>query len=255
MASQQRLEQNTHSAFQLARTDLAPAVAQSAAEALNETIDRHRAAWTATANDLDEEMQALAERIEARKAEGLKDAHRPRGRSAVGRLDDWQREEHEYTVFFAILRALLAFRADPVLPFKEKISDLVPELVLGDRNTAGQLQHYIAGPAEMVWWWMRRDIWWERSFRHVDYFSSLAAQRVHNNPQPAVSPRPIDFTAMALSNGDYWLYGDEDRQLIIHVGDDGHISVQPVRDLKDNERQSPYYEKQALVRWAALAHF
>ncbi|MGC2656398.1 MAG: alkaline phosphatase family protein [Bryobacteraceae bacterium] len=221
--------------LQLARTDLSPALRKAAAECVDQTIEQHRAAWTTTANELDEEMSALGERIAARKTEGLKRTRT--GHEAdrlLDQLDDWQREEREYTNFNRSLRNLLAFRADPQDPFKQKIADLVPELELGDRNTAGQLLHYIAGPAEnglVVDAAGHLDE--ERSFRHVDYFSLLAAQRVHNNPQAAVSPRPIDFSAVALSDKDYWLYGDEDKQLIIHMGNDGRISVQPVRDLKE----------------------
>lgn len=221
--------------LQLARPDLAPALREAAAECLDQTIDRHRAAWTTTANELDEELHALGQRIDARKALGLK---RKRGQPLTDRLlnelDDWQREEREYSNFTAHLRALLAFRADPQKPFQRKISDLVPELVLGDLNTIGQLQHYIAGPA--VNGLVLDDsghLDEERSFRYVDYFSLLAVQTVHNNPQPALSPHPIDFTAAALADGDYWLYGDEDHQLIIHAGADGRISVQPVRNLQD----------------------
>ncbi|HEX4230107.1 MAG TPA: alkaline phosphatase family protein [Bryobacteraceae bacterium] len=223
--------------LQLARTDLAPEIRRAAAECLDETIDRHRAAWTATANELDQEMRALAQRIDERKAEGLKRTRT--GHQAdrlLDELDDWQREEREYTSYLTHLRGLLAFRADPANPFKQKISDLVPELVLGDLNTVGQLQHYIAGPAENgLVLDTAGHLDEDRSFRHVDYFSMLAAQRVHNNPQPTVSPRPIDFMAMALANGDYWLYGDEDKQLIIHVGPDGRISVQPVQNLKEED--------------------
>jgi hypothetical protein len=228
--------------LQLARTDLAPALRRAAAECLDETIDRHRAAWTATANELDEEMRALAQRVEQRKAEGLR--RKGSGHQVdrlLDELDDWQREEREYTTYLTHLRALLAFRADPNSPFKQKIADLVPELVLGDRNTTGQLQHYIAGPAENgLVMDAAGHLDDEQSFRHVDYFSVLAAQRVHNNPQAAVSPRPIDFTAMTLANGDYWLYADDDKQLIIHVSQDGRISVQPVRNLKDEDGNLQY---------------
>jgi hypothetical protein len=224
---------------------LEPALRKGAAECVNETIDRHRAAWMTTANQLDEEMQALRTRIEQRKTEGLR---RTRADRRVARLldelDDWQREEREYTGYIRNLRARAAFRADPLQPFKGKIGDLVPELVLGDRNSVGELQHYIAGPAESgLVLDAAGHLDQGRSFRQVDYFSLLAAQRVHNNPQAAVSARPIDFTAMALSKSDYWLYGDQDRQLIIHVDEDGQVSTQPVRNLED-KGGNVQYEKQ-----------
>jgi hypothetical protein len=228
--------------LQLANKDLTPPIRKAAAAFLDATIDRHRALWTATANGLEEEMHALSHRIDERKAAGI---HRKTSDKQANRLleelDEWEREENEYSSYIAHLRALLAFRADPEHPLKEKISDLVPEFVLGDRNTAGQLQHYVSGPAEnglAVDDGGRLDE--ERSFRHVDYFSLLAAQRVRNNPQTAMSPRPIDFTAMALSNGDYWLYANEESQLLVHVSDDGQISVQPIRKLTDRDGDLRY---------------
>ncbi|MGH9583848.1 MAG: hypothetical protein ACRD4O_13005 [Bryobacteraceae bacterium] len=85
----------------------------------------------------------------------------------------------------------------------------------------------------------------ERSFRYVDYFPLLASQRARNNPQPGVSPRPIDFLAMRLPDGAYarahggreqayWLYGDENNQLVIFTGHAGRIAVRPVRELSQD---------------------
>ena len=89
-----------------------------------------------------------------------------------------------------------------------------------------------------------------RSFAHVDYFPLLASQRVRNNPQPAVSPKPIDFTATSLSTDSVvaktgepslkmaiWLYGDDRHQLIelVKPGTSGiEIRLMPVAELRDD---------------------
>jgi hypothetical protein len=79
----------------------------------------------------------------------------------------------------------------------------------------------------------------ERSFRHVNYFSLLAAQRVRNNPQPALSSKPIDFTALRLAQEDtadqsYWLYASDADQLLIRSDASGNISLQPVSHLVES---------------------
>jgi hypothetical protein len=70
----------------------------------------------------------------------------------------------------------------------------------------------------------------------VNYFSLFAAQRVRNNPQPALSSKPIDFTALRLPapNGGeqrYWLYATDDDQLLVRTDTSGAISLQPVSHL------------------------
>jgi hypothetical protein len=127
---------------------------------------------------------------------------------------------------------------DPKRPFQKKISDFIPEMSLGDPNTVSGLQHYLAGPGQaglVLDSSGRLDE--ERSFRYVNYFELLAAQRVRNNPQAALSPRPTDFTALRLPGAEntYWLYADDDSQLLILQRADGGISVKPVERLAQDE--------------------
>jgi hypothetical protein len=87
----------------------------------------------------------------------------------------------------------------------------------------------------------------EQSFRYVDYFSLLSQQRARNNPQPALSSRPIDFTATHLPDDAgqrYWLYADKDSELIIRVDGSGRIIVQPIRHLQQGSDDKISWEPQ-----------
>jgi hypothetical protein len=232
--------------LQLSRSDLQPSLREAAAMCLKETIDRHRAAWTGTAKELGDELNTLKQAIERRKekveslpkkwsAEQQKRGEDKSARRLVDELEDWEREQGEYAGYLSHLHALLALQPDPQHPFRGNISDFVPELTLGENNTVADLEHYVAGPAAdgLVCDGNGR-LDEERSFRFVNYFSLLADQRARNNPQPALSSRPIDFTAMSLPDGHYdgglnaaqhayWLYGDEEHQLMI-LADDGRTN-------------------------------
>ncbi len=232
--------------LQLVHNRLPPTVRQAAARCLRETVDRHRGAWTKTADELEEEMRALAHAIDERKKvvaaqpQNWTPEQRDAGEDKQARrrsneLQAWEREHSEYTAYVAHLRALLNLHPEAKRPFQQKIADYVPELALGDNNTVHELEHYIAGPAAVgLVLDASGKLDEERSFRYVNYFSLLAAQRVRNNPQSALSLRPIDFAALRLADAtlqSYWLYASEDSQLLIHLDNSGRISVQPVRHL------------------------
>lgn len=245
--------------LELAKPDLPVGMRAAAAQCLRETIDRHRSSWTATVTQMEEELGAL-ERAIAQRTQAIAGEpkewtaeQKDRGEDKQARrrseeLQSWQREDAEYKSYLAHVRALLSFQPDPNHPFRQKIADFIPESSLGDNNTVRDLQHYVAGPAAgglVLDAQGRLDE--ARSFRYVDYFALLAQQRVRNNPQPALSPRPIDFTAMRLPSGSYingsdtpqqayWLYGDYDSQLLILVDPAGQITVKPVRHLTQDEQ-------------------
>lgn len=239
---------------QLAQHDLPARTRAAAAVALRNTIDRHRNRWSREAAELGIEMKALEQAIDARRAlveqlpKKWTQAQREDGekRAALRKMDElaaWEREHNDYRAYIAHLRALLVFRPDPAHPLKEKISDLVPENSLGDPNTVYDLQHYVAGPAASgLVVDASGGLDEARSFRYVDYFPLLTSQRARNNPQPELSPRPIDFLAMRLPvnayipdhpgpQHAYWVYGDESNQLVILTDPSGRIAVQPVREL------------------------
>ena len=193
-------------------------------------------------------MAALKQAIEARKEEIA--AEQPKkwtpeqiaageqqaARRLADELQTWEREDTSYCAYQSRLRTLLALNPDPNHPLRKNIRDLVPELSLGDRNSIHDLQHYVIGPSPdglVVDAAGRLDS--ERSFRYLENFELLASQRVRNNPQPALSSKPLDFIAAALpdigSQHAYWLYGDEAHQLMILTDAQGNIAVRPIARL------------------------
>ncbi|MBV9301969.1 MAG: alkaline phosphatase family protein [Acidobacteriaceae bacterium] len=240
--------------LELARPDLQKTIRRAAAACLRETIDRHRAAWSETAAELDQEMTALKKVIEERKkavlnlpkkwtAEQLARGEDKAARRLADELDDWQQEQTEYSGYALRLRALLALQDDPEHPFRQRVSDYIPEHSLGENNSVAQIEHYVVGPG-VEGFVLDTDgrVDEEKSFRYVNYFSVLADQRVRNNPQPALSARPIDFSAMRVPDDRYdpaidspvhayWLYASEDAQLLILQDDGGRIAVKPIQRL------------------------
>jgi hypothetical protein len=226
---------------QLARPELEPGLRTASAHTVEETIDKHRSQWSKTAQQLDEELQALKQAIEARKIVvrdqpgKFKDLGERRSAWRLRQeLADWQEEYESYGAYVKRLRRLLAFEPDPRKVFKEKIGDLIPEMSLGDSNTQEQLRHYVAGPAPtglVLTPASRLDE--ERSFRYIDYPKLFCEQRGFNRPQPELPEKPIDFTAMRIadtSSGErvYWLYGGEESQLEILTNSAGRIAVKPL---------------------------
>jgi hypothetical protein len=248
--------------LELAKPDLPPDLRQAAAGYLHQTIDCHRAAWVQIANELDQEIAALKQLIEARTeivaeqpkkwtreqiaAGEDKAAHR-----LAEQLQAWNRECTSYCGYAAHLRALLALNPDPTRPFRENVTALVPALSLGDNNTIRDLQHYVIGASRAgLVLDAAGHLDPEHSFRYVDNFELLASQRVRNNPQPRLSAKPIDFIAAALpdiaSQHAYWLYGDENRQLVILTAS-GKILARPVAHLQQNQRGNVSWSAQS---WA-----
>ncbi len=237
--------------LQLARPDLKPDVRTAAAKYLTETIQKHRAEWAGTVARLKEELSALNGAVDQRKAllatepkkfthESYETGEDKAVRRQAKQLGDWEHEREEYTSYLTHLQALLDFRPDANRRFGGKISELIPQMSLGDANTVHDLQHYAVGPGESgIVLDAAGHLDEGQSFRHVNYFPLLAAQRVRNNPQAALSSKPIDFVALRLPSGGageqtYWLYATDDDQLLIHTDESGAITLQPVSHLVQN---------------------
>jgi Type I phosphodiesterase / nucleotide pyrophosphatase len=237
--------------IQLAKPDLPPPTRQAAAAYLLETIDGHRAEWSKTANELDQELAALKQAIESRRElvagqpkkwthEQITAGDDKEARRLADELQAWEHEYTSYSAYTSHLRALLALNPDASHPLRKNIQALVPELSLSDNNTIRDLQHYVVGPSpDGLALDSAGHLDPERSFRYVDNFELLASQRVRNNPEPALSSKPIDFIAAVLpdsgSQHRYWLYGDEDHQLVILTDPEGNIAVRPVAYLRQDE--------------------
>lgn len=249
---------------ELAKPDLPAQVRQAAAAYLHDTIDSHRAPWTKTANELDEEMAALKQAIQARKKivqeqprkwtpEQVAAGDDKAARRLADQSHAWEREYTSYCSYVSHVRALLALNPDPNRPFRKNIKTLVPKLSLGDNNTIRDLKHYVVGPSpDGLQLDAAGHLDPERSFRYVNNFELLTSQRVRNNPQLTLSLKPIDFIAAALPDVGlqhlYWLYGDKDHQLMIQTDAEGRIEVQPVADLNQDQNGRVSWYAQ---RWAS----
>jgi hypothetical protein len=237
---------------------LSPQIRRAAVECVQKAIAKHRTEWSRTVAELKEETSALREAIETRRktlaqqprkwnVEQRESGEDKAARRLSGELQEMEREYREYTSYLDHLQNLLSLELDIEHPFRRKISDIIPELSLGDHNTVWDLQHYVAGPSSaglVVDAAGKLDE--EQSFRHIDYFSLFSRQRARNNPQPALSARPIDFTAMRIPDGlysgdtsvpqhGYWVYADDNSQLLILVDGSGSITVKPIRHLMQHD--------------------
>jgi hypothetical protein len=243
---------------QLRRPDLAQGIRKAAAATLHSVIERNRASWQKTLDELDEEMRALHVEIEARRKEintlpdkwtreDILQGKDKAARRLQNQLETWQREESAYAAYAAHMTALLALAAPSGAPLDVPIAKLMPELSLGDNNSLWQLQNYVVGPSDAgLVVGANGQLDEERSFRHINYPELLASQRVRNNPQPALSPRPIDFTALRLPDGAYagrfdtqehayFLYGSPNNQLLILTDAAGRIMLKPVACLVQDQ--------------------
>jgi len=251
---------------QLRRTDLSPEVGRAATEYLSQTLDRLRPNWQEDARVLRADLDALNIAISERKNQSEIHAHaRPKTPQAGGEeqaarrnnieLDQWNNEARQYENYLLHLGSLSALHPDDGHALDGNVERLIKPRSLGDLNGIYDLQHYVVGPAAngLV---LDSDGQLDeaRSFRIVDYFTLLAAQRSRNNPQANISNRPIDFVAANLPLSDVaraiqpqsgdpgelieaiWLYADEGRQLIELVRRAGEdqtaIRLIPVANLR-----------------------
>ncbi len=245
---------------QLSRSDLPMNLRPASARYFQFLIDRKRDAWQKTTQSLGAELGALAQAIKIRqqelKAQGKRRSveQREQGvdketRRKASELSHWVEERGKYENYLDHLKALLALHPSSIEPLRSKISDLIPEMSLGDPNSVYDLQHYVVGPsATGLVLNGFGEIDEALSFRHVDYFPLFASQVVRNNPQPELSPHPVDFSVTALTaekvrehvsekqpvTEAIWLYGDDEHQLVELVNrqsDSLQIRLIPVEHL------------------------
>lgn len=255
--------------LELSKSDLPQRTRTAVAIAVRQTIDVHRAQWSATCTGLDRELQALSQAIDARllllskvpkkhskwTAEEHENGADKLARRQMVELRSWIDERTHYKAYIAHLQNLLTFQPDNTRALSGRISDLVPQLSLGDNNTLHDIQNYIAGPGPhgMI---VGPDgqLDQRQSFRRLNYLPLLARQTVKNNPQIGVESTPVDFSVMslpvsqvtpALAPGDHdrvyeavWLFRDNDHQLLELVRRSGtslEIKLIPAANLVQDE--------------------
>src|ERR1043166_7863220 len=174
-------------------------------------IDRRRPDWEKDLKQLQNELRALDRAIAAQRKlweaqpkkftkeqqdAGLDDA----SRRIYVQLDRWQTEQKEYSEYARTLKNLLSISSEAFSPNKVKISDIIPQMAMGDRNTIYELQNYVVGvgPKGLV---ANPDgsLNLDQSFVHINYFSLLQGVSVRNNVQPGISNRPVDLIATRLT--------------------------------------------------------
>jgi hypothetical protein len=196
---------------ELQRGGLSEPVYRAAAAEFFGVIDRRRADWEKDLKQLQKELGALDRAIvEQRKLwqaqpkkftkeqqdAGLDDA----SKRIYVQLDRWQMEQKEYSEYARTLKNLLTLPSEAFSPNKVRISDFIPQMSMGDRNTIYELQNYVVGigPNGLV---ANPDgsLNVEQSFVHINYFSLLQGVSVRNNVQRGISNRPVDLIATRLS--------------------------------------------------------
>ncbi|HEY0172942.1 MAG TPA: alkaline phosphatase family protein [Pyrinomonadaceae bacterium] len=251
--------------LQLKRGDLPEPFRRAATDALFATVERRRAGWRRTFDEMEAELGALRRLVERQRAvveaqpkkwtKADADAGRDReSRRQFARLASLQADEREYTAYAQSLANLLALDRARFNPSSAKIEDFIPKGAMGDHNTLHQLQNYFVGPARGgLALAPDGSLDAERSFVRVNYFQLLGDLSVRNNVQPGVENRPVDFVAVrvpveslrdALSPDErpgiggeaVWLYGGLERQALVlsRGGDGGRLTLRymPVANLK-----------------------
>ncbi len=270
--------------LQLKRADLSPDLRRAATRALFDTINRHRAEWRETFEELKEEIGALRGLIERQRVlvesqpkkwtKEDEDAGRDRqARREYARLDSWRGDERNYTAYVQSLANILALDPARFDAQAVRIEDLIPKGAMGDHNALHDLQNYIVGPAPGgLALAPDGSLDMERSFARVDYFSLLGDVTVRNNVQAGVVNRPVDFVAVrvpvealrdSLRAGEradqvIWLYGGRDRQaLILAREDEGGLRLRylPVANLKQDADGRITFERAALRAGLPLCLF
>jgi hypothetical protein len=252
---------------------------RAAIAAFFQVIDRHRAPWQVTLQQLSEELGALRRAIEQQRARverepkkwtqeqrdaGLDKAAR---RVAV-QLESWRDQERTYSAYARALSKLLTLEPNDFDRHRLNVEELIPKRALGDSNSAYDLMNYVAGPAPggLV---QAPDgsLDFARSFEHIDYPPLLASLSVRNNVQAAVGSHPVDFLALTIPKAAFtfpagdtptedpiWLYASEDKQvLILSRGTD--LRYLPVRGLRQDAGGSVHFETAALAPGLPLRYF
>jgi hypothetical protein len=197
---------------ELQRGGMSEEVYKAAANEFFGIIDRRRSDWEKDLKQLQNELGALDRAvIEQRKLwqaqpkkftkeeqdAGLDDA----SKRIYVQLDRWQNQQKEYREYARTLKNLLTLSSEAFSPNKVRISDIIPQMSMGDRNTIYELQNYVAGvgPNGLV---ANPDgsLNLDQSFVHINYFSLLQGVSVRNNVQRGISNRPVDLIATRLTS-------------------------------------------------------
>jgi hypothetical protein len=250
---------------QLQRPDLRDDVRKAATRAFFATIERHRNEWQSNISELNEELEALARKVEVLRKLWLAQPKKfSRQDKEAGRDDDAKRifvdfdrsqnQLKEYQLYTATMQRLLSLEPNTLSPIRMKIEDVIPKMSMGEPNSIYELQNYIVGPgnAGLV---MGSDgsLDMDRSFLKRNYFQLLHGVTVRNNVQPGIGNRPIDMIATRISAAQVlpllpdkeiaddviWISTARDKQalLLSRMNAEGQLSLryQPIANLTEDQ--------------------
>jgi hypothetical protein len=229
-------------------------VRNAALTELFSTLYKVHADWQRDLDDLNEELTALDARIETQQR--LVDAQTKKTKKtkwtkeqiALGldkdarregvRLTSWKAERRGYSEYAEIVGRLLALTPADFDPGRFKMAQLIPPKSLGPVNSLWDLRHYVTGlgPDGLV---LREDGSLDsgRSFRTIDYLSSLRSISVRNNVQAGLAPQPVDFIAVRIP----------ERDAILLWRDAGHQALLLTRG--NERRYMPVNDRFEPVAW------
>lgn len=250
---------------QLKQRKLSPQLKKAATDAFFEVIEKHRADWTQTVNELGEEMDALHRRIEVQQKiiaaqpkqytpEEFAKGKNREDRRVAAQTDIAIREEKDYREYVRVVSNLLSLKRENFNPKKIEIEDYIAKGAMGERNSIYQMQNYIVGISPAGLTLDKNDrLDFGKSFRRINYFALLESQSVRNNVQNGVSNRPVDFVTTRIPldeiaselSGDLnsdespiWLSSANGKQALILARSDenGNQSFRylPISDLRQN---------------------
>jgi hypothetical protein len=245
----------------------------AAIDAFFDVLEKQRPIWSKRTGQLKANLISLRRKIaiqekttreqkqnwtDEQKDLGLdKDARRE-----LDKLDKWKSDERADAQYVSILEKLLRLGSKDFDPVKFRMEDVIPVKSLGEVSSIYDLQNYVVGPAEhgMV---LAADgsLDMEKSFRRVNYFSSLSAISVRNNVQKGISSRPVESIAVRVpreslrqafpeegeSIGDgVWIWRSAEKQALILTKPlpSGKLAIRylPVANLRQNSDGQLHFE-------------
>jgi Type I phosphodiesterase / nucleotide pyrophosphatase len=250
--------------LQLKRNDLTNTARGEVRRAVLRIVDANRPRWSKTVAQLTEELAALRKAIEVQKTIIATDPKKwplPPQNSLrhLVTLDTWQTDERGYKEYVGALQRLLDLNASLLEPGRIHIESLIPKGTMGDPNSLGQLQNYVAGLSQSgLVLTSNGSLDMEQTFKRVNYFTMLSKVRVRNVLQRDIGSVPIDFVAARIPKEKLAAIGPGDRpdgDAVFVSSDDQHEALLLPR-LKDGTLWLRYLPVQALIEDADGAiHF
>jgi hypothetical protein len=195
---------------QLARPEVEKAEKNADAAAILAIVERNRALWSRTAEQLREELVALERAIGSQHTLVAADRHAwsEEDRASGNRLEatrraatlgEWLGEQRGYSEYLGALDRLLSLKTQDLVPLHVRVDTLIPKRVMGEPNSLWQLANYVSGPESngMVFK-VDGSLDEEQSFSRIDYFTALASVRVRNSVQASIGSAPVDFIAVRV---------------------------------------------------------